>query len=256
MRLLVYNIAYGTGCPGGEAKRLLTVHRYLRTSRAPFRGITGLVNDLNPDVVGLVEADSGSWRTAGMSHPEFVARMLSEVTDGLADAGSKYGPDSILSRIPYLRSQTNALLGRTGAEVKKHYFPCGTKKLILERECDGITIFLVHLGLRSHTRARQISFLHEFLPKERPIVLAGDFNTFGGEAELEKLKSELGLRNANSTGAATYPAWKPLKQLDYILVSPQIKVNHFEVVPVLYSDHLPLVADLSLRPPARGVPFS
>ena len=42
MRLLVYNIAYGTGCPGGEAKRLLTVHRYLRTSRAPFRGITDL----------------------------------------------------------------------------------------------------------------------------------------------------------------------------------------------------------------------
>ena len=119
-----------------------------------------------------------------MSHPEFVARMLSEVTDGLADAGSKYGPDSILSRIPYLRSQTNALLGRTGAEVKKHYFPCGTKKLILERECDGITIFLVHLGLRSHTRARQISFLHEFLPKERPIVLAGDFNIAPADADL------------------------------------------------------------------------
>ena len=246
MRLLVYNIAYGTGCPGGEAKRLLTIHRYLRTSRIPFRGITGLVRELHPDVVGLVEADSGSWRTAGMSHPEFVAKMLSEMTEGLSSAGSKYGPDSILSRIPYLRSQTNALLDRSGTAVKKHYFPCGTKKLILERECYGITIYLVHLGLRSRTRARQIAFLHDFLPKDRPIVLAGDFNTFGGEAELEKLESELRLRNANPDGLATYPAWKPLKQLDYILVSPQIKVNRFEVVPVLYSDHLPLVADLSL----------
>ena len=246
MRLLVYNIAYGTGCPGGEARRLLSIHRYLRASRAPFRGLTGLVRELNPDVVGLVEADSGSWRTAGISHPEFVARMLYEVTGELPDAGSKYGPDSILSRIPYLRSQTNALLGRSGAEVKRHYFPCGTKKLILERECDGITVFLVHLGLRARTRARQIAFLREFLPKGRPVVLTGDFNTFGGEPELDELKSALGLRNANPTGAATYPAWKPLKQLDYILVSPQIRVDRFEVVPVLYSDHLPLVADLSL----------
>lgn len=78
MRLLVYNIAYGTGCPGGEAKRLLTVHRYLRTSAFHFSQIVGLVYDLQPDVIGLVEADSGSWRTSGLSHPEKLAQLLSE----------------------------------------------------------------------------------------------------------------------------------------------------------------------------------
>ncbi|MBS1371177.1 MAG: endonuclease [Lentisphaeria bacterium] len=246
MRLLVYNIAYGTGCPGGEAKRLLTAHRYLRTSAFHFGQIVGLVNDLQPDMIGLVEADSGSWRTAGLSHPDLMAQMLNEVAETGPATGSKYGPSSFLSRFPYLKSQTNALLGRSDAAVRTHYFPCGTKKLILERECDGITVFLVHLGLTRRTRARQIAFLRGLLPKDRPIVLAGDFNTFRGESELTELEEELGLINANASRAATYPAWKPLKQLDYILVSRRITVEHFEVLPVLYSDHLPLVADLTL----------
>ena len=143
--------------------------------------------------------------------------------------------------------QTNALLARSDSEEKKHYFPCGTKKLILERESDGITVFLVHLGLSRRVRVRQLDYLRELLPKGRPIVLAGDFNTFRGEnAELAEFMRDTGLVNANTAHQATYPAWKPLKQLDYILVSPQIEVEHFEVIPVLYSDHLPLVADLKI----------
>ena len=247
MRLLVYNIAYGTGCPGGEAKRLLTVHRYLRTSAFHFSQIVGLVYDLQPDVIGLVEADSGSWRTSGLSHPEKLAQLLSEEVLTVPKPDSKYGPTSFLSRMPYLKSQTNALLARSDSEEKKHYFPCGTKKLILERESDGITVFLVPLGLSRRVRVRQLDYLRELLPKGRPIVLAGDFNTFRGEnAELAEFMRDTGLVNANTAHQATYPAWKPLKQLDYILVSPQVEVEHFEVIPVLYSDHLPLVADLKI----------
>ncbi|MDR0933091.1 MAG: endonuclease/exonuclease/phosphatase family protein [Victivallales bacterium] len=244
MRLLIYNIAYGTGCPGGEAKRLLTMHRYLRTGAWHFEQIAGLVSDLRPDMLGLVEADSGSWRTAGKSHPELVAKLLNEVAQKELPTGSKYAPKSLFNRFPYLKNQTNALLGRTEAEVKAHYFPWGTKRLILEREFDNITVFLVHLGLTRRTRTRQIAFLGEHLPQDRPIVLAGDFNTFNGESELADLKEKLQLVSAGV--GATYPAWKPQKQLDYILVSRQIKIERCEILPVLYSDHLPIIADLSL----------
>ena len=174
-----------------------------------------------------------------IAHPEKLAQLLSEEVLTVPKPDSKYGPTSFLSRMPYLKSQTNALLARSDSEEKKHYFPCGTKKLILERESDGITVFLVHLGLSRRVRVRQLDYLRELLPKGRPIVLAGDFNTFRGEnAELAEFMRDTGLVNANTAHQATYPAWKPLKQLDYILVSPQIEVEHFEVIPVLYSDHL------------------
>lgn len=247
MRLLVYNIAYGTGCPGGEAKRLLTAHRYLRTGAFDFDQIVGLVDDIQPDMIGLVEADSGSWRTSGKSHPDMVDRLLNGVRPPSPAPGSKYGPRSLLNRVPYLRSQTNALLARTEAEVKRHYFPCGAKKLILERESNGITVYLVHLGLTRRVRTLQLDYLRGLLPHDdRPFVLAGDFNTFRGEKdELAEFMRELRLVNANASGTATYPAWKPLRQLDYILVSPRVRVESFEVLPVLYSDHLPLIADLA-----------
>ncbi len=249
MRLLVYNIAYGTGSPGGEAKRLLTAHRYLRTSGVHFRQIINLVYDLQPDMLGLVEVDSGSWRTAGKSHSDILNRLLNKQKIAAPDSGSKYGPHSFLDRFPYLKSQTNALLTRTGSEVKQHYFTRGTKKLILERECEGVTVFLVHLGLSRRVRTAQLDFLRELLPKDgRPFVLTGDFNTFRGEKkELTGFMQDLRLTNANASGDATYPAWKPLKQLDYILVSPQVQVGNFEVIPVEYSDHLPLIADLTPR---------
>lgn len=247
MRLLVYNIAYGTGCPGGEAKRLLTAHRYLRTGDFHFDQIVGLVDDVQPDMIGLVEADSGSWRTSGKSHPDTVERLLNGLRAPSPATGSKYGPRSLLSRVPYLKSQTNALLTRTESEVKRHYFPCGTKKLILERASGEITVYLVHLGLTRRVRTLQLDYLRELLPRDdRPFVLAGDFNTFRGERdELTGFMADLRLRNANESGAATYPAWKPLRQLDYILVSRQVRVESFEILPVLYSDHLPLVADLA-----------
>ncbi len=246
MRFLVYNIAYGTGCPGGEARRVFTAHHYLRAPARPFRAIVDLVARLSPDMVGLVEADSGSFRTSGVSHPAAIETFFE--TENAASSGSKYGPNSILNRIPYLRSQTNALLSADPAtELRKHYFPCGTKRLILEREMDGISVFLVHLGLRSKTRTRQLDFLRDFLPRDRPVALAGDFNTFRGEAELESLMRDLRLRSANTVHRATYPAWKPHRELDYILVSQEIAVRRFHVLPVRLSDHLPLCADLSLR---------
>jgi len=249
MRLLVYNIAYGTGCPGGEAKRLLTLHRYLRTSSLHFEQIVGLVDDLKPDMIGLVEADSGSRRTSGRSHPEVMDRVLNGNRPPVPTPGSKYGPFSVLNRIPYLKNQTNALLSRSDSEEKRHYFPCGTKKLILERENNGITVFLVHLGLSHRVRTQQLDYLRKRLPRNgKPFVLSGDFNTFHGEeAELSEFMEDLKLHNANTFGAATYPAWKPLRQLDYILVSMQVKVERFQVIPVLYSDHLPIVADLSFN---------
>ena len=43
MRLLVYNIAYGTGSPGGESKRLITGHRYLSAPERPFRKIESFI---------------------------------------------------------------------------------------------------------------------------------------------------------------------------------------------------------------------
>ena len=75
----------------------------------------------------------------------------------------------------------------------------------------------------------------------------GDFNTFGGVRELWDFLRRTNLRSANGANLATYPAWSPQKELDYVLLSPELALTGFEVPKVNFSDHLPLLAEIERR---------
>ncbi len=69
MRLVVYNIRYATGT--GPAFHLpLPGAGYLRTSRRVLTGITDFLRAERPDVVGLIEVDTGSIRSGMVNQAE------------------------------------------------------------------------------------------------------------------------------------------------------------------------------------------
>ena len=62
VRLLIYNIRYATGT--GPAFHLpVPGAGYLRSSRQVLSRITDFIKKQDPDVVGLIEVDTGSIRT-------------------------------------------------------------------------------------------------------------------------------------------------------------------------------------------------
>ena len=63
MRILVYNIAYGTGGPKSYYDHINTASRYMRTSHTHLDEIMKFIGEADPDVLGLVEVDTGSYRT-------------------------------------------------------------------------------------------------------------------------------------------------------------------------------------------------
>ena len=81
----------------------------------------------------------------------------------------------------------------------------------------------------------------------KPVIVAGDFNTFWGENEIYLFMRAAGLTSANVEGIPTYPSRSPRKELDFILYQDGIKVTGFEVPEVKLSDHLPLVCDFELN---------
>lgn len=244
MKFLIYNIAYGTGSPGAEFKRALTSHRYLAAPERPFRKIVNFIAAQNPEVVGLIEADSGSFRTGGVNQINHLADALGHYRFYC----SKYAPDSRLARLPYWRHQGNALLTSVPDCVNEFKFlPRGNKRLIISTKVNGITFLLTHLALTRQIRRIQLEYLRELVVAGEPTVVAGDFNTFRGESELARFMEASGLRNANAGGGPTYPVWQPKKQLDYILLSPEIELQSFHIPKVHFSDHLPLVAEITLK---------
>lgn len=243
MRFVLYNIRYGTGA-GIRYHLPLPYSGVLRPSQRNFDRITEFMRGLQPDVIGLVEVDNGSYRTQRRDQAEQLAKAL-----GYAHVyETKYAHTSLVRNLPVLNRQGNAFITNQNIHAQGfHWFNEGVKRLVIELELDSCVLFLVHLSLKYRHRQYQLNQLYKlFAESSKPVIVAGDFNAFWGDRELELFLAASGLVNANKKGLPTWPADNPIRQLDFVLHSPQLEVTHFEVPRVSFSDHLPIVCDFNI----------
>ncbi len=243
LRLLLYNIRYATGS-GKRFNLPLPGAGYLKRTDANLQRIMEFIRETDPDLVGLVEVDTGSIRSRRVNQAEALAEALGHYTSYQC----KYGEQSINNRLPIMRNQANAFLAAPRVHGERfHYFDTGIKRLIIELELDDVAVFLVHLSVKYRHRHYQLRHLHEMImATEKPVIVAGDFNTFWGEHEMYLFMQAAGLRNANTQGLPSYPARLPRQQLDFILYGDGLSVRHFEIPDVRLSDHLPLLCDFRI----------
>lgn len=240
MRFLLYNIRYAAGT-GARFNLPLPGAGYLLGNRDNLDAITEFIKAKNPDVVGLVEVDTGSVRTGMVNQAEVIARRLGHYSTYQC----KYAEKSFNTRLPIVRKQANAFLAAPRVHGERfHYFDTGIKRLIIELELEDVAIFLVHLSLKYRHRHWQLRHLHDLVKASRkPVIVAGDFNTFWGEHEIYLFMQAAGLKSANLEGLPSYPSHAPRKELDFILYGKGLAPTSFEVPRVRYSDHLPLICE-------------
>lgn len=243
MRLLLYNIRYATGY-GPSFHLPVPGAGYLRANRKNLDRITDFIASLDADVVGLIEVDTGSMRS-GINQADAIAQALGHYSTYQC----KYGEESLNNRVPILRKQGNAFLAAPRVHGERfHYFDTGIKRLIIELELENVAIFLVHLSLKYRHRHYQLRHLHDLIKASaKPVIVAGDFNTFWGEHEIFLFTEAAGLRSANEHGLPSYPSRQPRKEIDFILYGEAIQPTRFEIPRVTYSDHLPLLFDFEVR---------
>ena len=241
MRFLLYNICYGTH---GNQKKFPLLGMLGKT-QDHLDEIIDFIEEVDPDVMGLVEVDSGSYRSGKKSQVEKIADKLGH----FHSYNSKYAVDSWWQNVPIYNKQGNAFLAKDTIHGEKfHFFEKGMKKLVIELELEEVTFFLVHLALSYKTRQQQILHLYHLIKEtNRPYILAGDFNLFTGEREIQLLLAATNLRNADPDMRPSYPSKNPRRHLDFILHSPDINVTRFEMPRVQLSDHLPLVLDFEVK---------
>ncbi len=243
MRLLLYNIRYAVG--GGASMRMpIPGAGYVLGNQSVLPEITEFIKSVDPDVVGLIEVDTGSIRSRKVNQAESIASELGMNTS----YETKYGEKSINQILPIVRKQGNAFMAAPRVHGERfHYFDTGIKRLIIELEMDDYAIFLVHLSLKYRHRHLQLRRLYDLIKETpKPVVVAGDLNTFWGENEIYLFMKAAGLRSANTASRPTYPSRSPRKELDFILYQDGIQVTGFDVPDVKYSDHLPLICDFEV----------
>lgn len=244
MRFLLYNIRYATGT-GATFHLPVPGAGYLRSNSRVLKGITQFIKDQDPDIVGLVEVDTGSIRSGLINQAQYIADSLGHYSIYQC----KYGVSSINQLMPIVRKQSNAFLAAPRVEGERfHYFDTGIKRLIIELELADCAIFLVHLSIKFRHRHDQLRYLHGLVKNcTKPVIVAGDFNTFWGDHEIYLFCQAAGLSSANVAGLPSYPSRSPRRELDFILHSKQIEVTRFEIPKVTFSDHLPLVCEYTIH---------
>jgi endonuclease/exonuclease/phosphatase family metal-dependent hydrolase len=215
----------------------------MRTTCGRSGEVTDYIASLEPDIVGLVESDGGSFRNGGISHPEALAERMGQQ----CIFSPKYRHSRLAERVPVLRHQGNAVVtGLPILETCVHRLRRGIKNAVIEAAFPDFIFLLVHLSVGPGARRRQILELAEIAGgRSKPVLLAGDFNTFGGERELEPLLLA-GLEKAGPVCFPTFPSGRPRLGLDMILHSPEVSVTSFSVPAENFSDHLPVVCDFTL----------
>lgn len=243
MRLALYNMRYAAGT-GLRFNTPFPGAGYLRDAAANFGRIQHYLRGLDADVLALIEIDGGSRRA-----PDSQVTSLAEALGAGHHAfRCKYRLGSIAARLPLLRAQGNAVLSRTPLRaVRYHELAYGTKRLVIEAELEAASLFVVHLALRPALRRRQLLELADLVrAADRPAVVAGDLNTLQPARELKQFLQATGLRLADESLPASWPAPRPRLALDHVLVPRELEVTRYEVHDVRLSDHRPVVCDLKV----------
>jgi endonuclease/exonuclease/phosphatase family metal-dependent hydrolase len=254
VRLITYNIEYCEGMTG-------LWYQYLYFWRIFFppknldKKIIQHLKKLKPDILALVEVDTGSFR-AKKDEVKFFEKGLGMKSFVEKIKYPLHGWLKLFHHIPILNKQANAIISKYKLKnVQYHVFHEGTKRLVIEATVSTpkkVTLLVAHLALGKKARKAQIKELVKIVNDiKNPVILMGDFNTFNGKMEIEFLLKKTHLcyryKMDKESMTLTQPTYHPSRRLDYILTSKKIKVKKYKVLNFHFSDHLPLMIDFSVK---------
>ena len=207
------------------------------------RGALDAIADLasRHDIVGLQEADPGSFRSGFTNQTHYLAEQ----------ARFDYWSHQPNRNVGRVASSANGLLSRLEpVEVSDHALPgrIGGRGVLLARFGDGdqgLVVAVAHLSLGSNSRRAQLVFIAELLADHPHAVLMGDFNCVPDRPEMELLYDRTHLRPP-AFCVPTFPSWRPQRAIDHILVSEKLEFADARAIPAAFSDHLALAMSIDV----------
>lgn len=206
-----------------------------------------VIKNLNADIITLNEV--------GKPIPEYIEEHAAFLAGYCGYKYFAFAKATTFSSYPY----GNAILSRYPLKNIKiipvrrfiNIFPgIYEPRCILTAEVQSekpFRIICTHLGLMPDERKMGISKVAEQLAvSKKPTVFMGDLNINGNNKTTVRPLRKWLRDVCENRNLKTFPAKKPKKRLDYIFISGNIYVDDVFTVDSVASDHLPLVAKISL----------
>jgi len=249
LRLLSFNIQIGIAT---RHYRQYLWHGWKHLLHHPRRfdnldRIAALMRDY--DLVGIQETDAGSARSGFVN----LTRYLAEA------GGFPCWSERINRRIGRMARHSLGVLSRfQPVAVVEHRLPGpisgrGALEVRYGQGTVGLVLLVVHLALSRRVRLQQIDFLCTLVNRHRHVIVMGDMNCTRGSAEMNRLLLTTRLEDP-LPDLPTWPSWKPRRDLDHILLTPELRMEQVEVLDFPLSDHLPLALQVRLPEGLRLCP--
>ncbi|PTX59987.1 endonuclease/exonuclease/phosphatase family metal-dependent hydrolase [Melghirimyces profundicolus] len=159
---------------------------------------------------------------------------------------------AVLSKFPIIQAENREITRLSTQEPNSSPKPApGFAEVLLNVRGSKTLFYVTHLDYRSDPSVRKMQvrdMMDIFKENEREKILVGDMNATPQAQELKPLFNSF--QDAWSTNGEqngfTYSALDPVKRIDYIFATPGIQMRTADVIETLASDHLPVVADVTL----------
>lgn len=240
IRVLCYNIRHGRGMD----------------DKVDMERIAKVIRSANPDVVALQEVDKGVERSDRIDEPAELGRLSNMAPlfeRNIPYQGGEYG-NAILSRLP--------ITGHRNVHLPSHYVGEQRGALVAELTAPNeaktpFRFIATHIDYRPNDAERMDSVKAiEEAVRERPdvpTILAGDLNSRPDSRVIAAFAENWTRTDADveagSASLFTFPADKPDRQIDYVLVRPAERWRVVEIKVIdepVASDHRPLLVVLEL----------
>jgi endonuclease/exonuclease/phosphatase family metal-dependent hydrolase len=234
--------------------RSMGIHQAFQSSdkaRANLDAMAEVLLRENADIVALQEVDGPSVWSGGFDHVDYLARKAGYSTTvrgtHMKTPGLDYGT-ALMARYPLSKSQSVGFGGALSI-VRKGF-------VISEIQWPGkldtaIDLISLHLDpLRAGVRERQVERLISVIAERgRPVIVMGDFNDDWQDEDsaARLLADSLGLQTHGSICENCHTHRRMKNFVDWIIVSPELKIESFAILEDDISDHYAVSATLSLK---------
>lgn len=154
-----------------------------------------------------------------------------------------YG-NAILSKVPIASAENIAI---PDPKIKKYNGWYETRCVLKAQLENGLTVLVTHFGLNPDEQDNAVNTVLSNLAKEK-CVLMGDFNLTPEDETIAPIRKIMkDTAEKFNEAKLSFPSDKPERKIDYIFVSPDIKVTSADIPPIVASDHRPHLATIELE---------